>query len=40
MDDSAELRRLVTGFQVTEALHVAVVLELPDLVAAGSARDR
>ena len=35
MTDSAQLRGLVTGFQVTEALHVAVVLGLPDLVEDG-----
>ncbi len=36
MADVAELRRLITGFQVTEALHVAAVLKLPDAIAEGS----
>ena len=35
MTEAAELRRLITGFQLSEAVHVAVVLDLPDLLAAG-----
>ena len=35
MNESAQLRRLLAGYQVTEALHVAVVLDLPDLLADG-----
>ena len=35
MNESAQLRRLLAGYQVTEAIHVAVVLHLPDLLADG-----
>jgi len=33
--DSAELRRLANGYQLSQALHVAAVLGIADLVAAG-----
>jgi hypothetical protein len=32
---AAELRRLVNGYQVSQALHVATVLGVPDLLASG-----
>jgi O-methyltransferase/methyltransferase family protein len=36
MSDSEELRRLVNGYQVTQAIHVAVTLGIPDLLAGGA----
>ena len=35
MNESAQLRRLLAGYQVSEALNVAVQLRLPDLLAEG-----
>jgi O-methyltransferase domain len=35
MNESAQLRRLLAGYQVTEAIQVAVTLRLPDLLADG-----
>src|SRR3954470_16752583 len=35
MNESVRIRRLVNGYQVTQAIHVAVVLGLPELLADG-----
>ena len=35
-----QLRRLVNGYQVTQAIHVAVTLGIADLLADGPARER
>jgi O-methyltransferase/methyltransferase family protein len=36
MTDPEELRRLVNGYQATQAIHVAVTLGIPDLLAEGA----
>src|SRR4051812_22731547 len=35
MTPAAELRRLLNGYQVSQAVHVAVVLGVPELLAGG-----
>jgi hypothetical protein len=35
MDESARIRRMVNGYQVSQAIHVAVVLGVPELLADG-----
>jgi hypothetical protein len=36
MDESVRIRRMVNGYQVSQAIHVAVVLGLPELLADGA----